>query len=371
MGMSKNLLFFIIGNAFLITLTYLTRKRKRLNNFILLFTTLFLFLSIFETVYRNIIHPAHAYFQKSDNAFFSTPDSLLGFQVVRTGVLNSTKLTSSGDTIFDANYTITADSDIHSFSFIHRTGYQDPDAPNPKLIFLGCSFTFGVGVSDSETLPYRSGSLQNISTLNLGGVGYGIHQVYEIFMDKYANKDNKNKTFIYTMIPDHVLRASGFYLHSFGPSYKIAGDSLIYNGPMPAISNKLAYYSSLFGCYSFIKDIVINIEQKEKAKRVSAGEYQKAYLMIRTMSQDAKETGGRFLLLFWDMDTKSTDPNRYYRQILEDKLETLQKDSVTIIRVSDIFDTKDPKYYFPIDGHPTAMAYDTVAKYVAKYLAAH
>jgi hypothetical protein len=53
---------------------------------------------------------------------------------------------------------------------------------------------------------------------------------------------------------------------------------------------------------------------------------------------------------------------------LTDKLERLRNEGVDIISVSDILDTKDPKYYIPIDGHPNAMAYDTVAKYLARHL---
>jgi hypothetical protein len=366
--MSKNLLFFIVGNAALITLTWLTRKRQRLNNVVLCCTSLFLFLSIVETAYRNFICAKKLYFKKGDNAFFFQPHSLLGSQPGKPGVFNSTRLTCSGNAIYDANYTIVADSTINSFGFNHRAGYLNPNSPDPKIIFLGCSFTFGEGVNDYETLPYRTGALQSISTLNLGGLGYGIHHVYEIFLDKYANKDNTNRIFIYTMIPDHILRASGLYEWSAGPSFKRIGDSLINGGSLPVLDHKGAYYLSFFGCYSFIKNIVIDMEEKERAKKVSAEEYQKAYLMIRKMSRYSKATGGNFILLFWDNRYEASDPNAAYRQLLEDKIKRLTEDSVNIIRVSDILDTRDPKYYIPKDGHPNALGYDIIAKYLTKYL---
>jgi hypothetical protein len=366
--MSKNLLFFIVGNVSLITLTYLTRKRRRLNNVALFCTSLFLFLSIVETAYRNFFRGPRVYFEKGDTTLFFQPHRLLGSEIGKTGVFTSTKLTSSGNTIYHANYTIVADSNINSFSFNHRAGYLNSNSPDPKIIFLGCSFTFGEGVDDYETLPYKIGSLQNISTLNLGGIGYGIHHTYEIFLDKYANKNNTNRIFIYTMIPDHVLRASGLYDWSAGPSFNRIGDSLVNGGSLPVLNHKAAYYLSFFGCYSFIKNIVLNIEEKESAKMVSAEEYQKAYLMIRKMSQYSKAGGGHFILLFWDNIYEAGDPNAYYRQILEDKIERLTKDSIDIIRVSDILDTRDPKYYIPNDGHPNAIGYDIVAKYLTKYL---
>jgi len=344
-------------------------RKKRGNNVILICSSSFLFLSLVEIAYRNLFRAREDYFEKGGNAIFFRPDSLLGNQIGKAGVLSSAKLTYAGNTIYRANYTIIADSNENSFGFNHRAGYLNPDVGRAKIIFLGCSFAFGQGVNDSETLPYRLGALKNISTLNLGCMGYGIHHVYEIFKDKYANKRNENDVFIYVMIPDHVLRASGLYDWSAGPSFKLVGDSLVYAGSLPVIDDKVAYYSSLFGCFTFIKDMVINLEIKERAKRVSAEEYEKAYLVVRKMSQYSKVTGGNFLLLFWDKyNFSANDPNMYYRQKLEDETDKLRKDSVNIIRVSDILDINDPKYYIPSDGHPNAVAYDTIAKYLAKHL---
>jgi hypothetical protein len=363
--MSKHLAFFIIANVLLIGLTYLTRKRRRLNNVVLSCTTIFLVLSIVEMAYRNYFKERMPHFQKTDNTWSYESHKVLGVQINETGVLSDTKFTPSGSTIYHAGYTMITDS-IGSYSFNHRIGFQNPSAQGPKVVFLGCSFTFGQGVNDSETLPYRVGALSNSSTLNLGGIGYGIHQVYKIFLDKFANTNNDGRLFVYTMIPDHVLRASGLYDWSPGPSFQLAGDSLLYAGSLPIVNYKMAYYSSFFGCFTFIQDMIINIQNKQRAKKVSAEEYQMAYLMIRKMDQYSKMTGGHFLVLFWDNISEEGDPNRYYRQILQDKLERLSEEGIDIIKTSDILDINDPKYYIPNDGHPNAMAYDTVAKYLVR-----
>jgi hypothetical protein len=364
--MSKHLAFFIIANVFLIGLTYVTRRRRRLNNVVLSCTTIFLVLSIVETAYRNFFRERMPHFQKTDNTWAYEPHKVLGVQINKTGVLSDAKFTRSGSAIYHARYTMVTDS-IGSYTFNHRIGFQNPSAPSPKVVFLGCSFTFGQGVNDSETLPYRVGALCNSSTLNLGSIGLGLHQVYKIFLDKFANTNNDGRLFVYTMIPDHVLRASGLYDWSPGPSFQLVGDSLVYTGSLPLASNKIAYYSSFFGCFSFIQDMIINIQNQQRAKRISPEEYEKAYLMIRKMDQYSRMTGGHFLVLFWDNISGEGDPNRYYRQILQDKLDSLGKEGIDIVRVSDILDISDPKYYIPIDGHPNAMAYDTVAKYLLRY----
>jgi hypothetical protein len=365
--MSKNLAFFIVVNALLIGLVFLTRERRRLNNLVLLCTTVFLTLSIVETAYRNFFKARKPYLLKTGNSLSFVSREPLGLQVASPGVFGSTEISPSGDTIYNANYSIVSDS-IGSYRFNHRIGLSNPRSPDSGIVFLGCSFTFGEGVNDSASLPYRVGILSNRSTLNLGSSGYGLHHVYKIFQDKFANADNKGKLFVYTMIPDHVLRASGIYEWSFGPSYKLAGDSIVYNGTLPPVSHKTAYYSSLFGCFSFVKDMIVNFQNRQNAKRVSAEEYQKAYWMIRKMDQTSRLSGGHFILLFWDNVSDARDPNRYYRQLLTADLDRLRSDGVDMVSASDIFNNNDPKYYIPKDGHPTAAAYDTVAKFLAGHL---
>ena len=365
--MNKHVAFFIIASLILIGLTYITRRRRRINNILLLCSTVFLGLSIVEIAYRNLYKYRSSYIQKNGMTWSFGPHPVLGVQIDTTGVVSDTELTHSGSMIYQTRYTIIADS-IGSYRFNHRVGFLNPGDTRAAIVFLGCSFTFGQGVGDTETLPYRVGESHHVSTLNLGGIGYGIHHVYKIFLDKYARVNNTGKLFIYTLIPDHVLRASGLYGWSPGPSFKLAGDSLVYGGSLPVDKYRTAAYASLFGTFSFIKDMIINIQNKRRAKRVSPDEYEKAYWMIRKMDQYSRMTGGHFIVLSWDNISEEGDPSRYYRQLLTDKLERLRNEGVDIISVSDILDTKDTKYYIPIDGHPNAMAYDTVAKYLARHL---
>ena len=353
--MSKHLIFFVVGNALLFTLVYFTRKKRRLNNVLLLCTTSFLFLSIIETTYRTFFGPRR-------NAFVEIVQEK---QPEKASVLYSTRLTYSGDTIYRAAYTVTPDSVKNVVSFNRRIGFVNADSPSPKIIFLGCSLSFGVGVNDPETLPYKLGKLENVSTLNLGGIGFGVNHVFQLFLDKYADSDNHGKLFIYLMIPDHVLRAAGVDSYCAGPAFRRTGDSLVYTGLLAYPDNKAAYYCSVFGCFSFIGHMVANMEQSNRVKHVPREEFEKAYLMIRKMSQRAKASGGSFILLFWDKyDYTATDRNLYYRQTMEGEIERLRKDSVKIIRVSDILDIDDPKYYIPYDRHPNAIAYDTIANYL-------
>ena len=50
------------------------------------------------------------------------------------------------------------------------------------VLFFGCSYTFGEGVNDAETLPYRTGVLAEgrLRMINFGLHGYGPHQMLAV-----------------------------------------------------------------------------------------------------------------------------------------------------------------------------------------------
>jgi len=364
--MSKYLLFFIIGNLLLVLLVYLTRKRKGIGHFRLVAALLFLTFSLVEIGYR-YWKAKGDYFAKVDSPMLFRRDSLMGAEPDRPGKFSSVRMTSGGDTVFHAVYTIIADSGRNPLRMNHRVGYLAAGAPEPKIIFLGCSYTFGQGVNDTGTLAWRLGALRGVSTLNLGGMGYGIHHVYEIFRKNYADRNDSGKLFVYTLVPEHVLRAAGVDDYSGGPSFAMVGDSLVYNGALSVPDNRIAYYSSLFGRYTFIEDMVGSMELKKRVQRVSGDEYEKAYVMVKNMSRSAERTGGHFLLLFWDAyNPASSDANLRFRPLLENAIAKLRRDGVDVVRASEILDINNPALQFPNDGHPRAMVYDTVARYLAR-----
>src|SRR6185295_17051038 len=115
-----------------------------------------------------------------------------------------------------------------------------------------CSFTFGEGLTDQQSLAYLTGEQNDLNAVNLGCTGYGLHQVYQLYLNKYLNADNRNRTFIYSFLYDHILRANGIYeWNQQGPYFVIKGDSIVNMGSLAnqrnLSSNKFIHYMSLFG----------------------------------------------------------------------------------------------------------------------------
>ena len=62
---------------------------------------------------------------------------------------------------------------------------EGPDRKSEFVIFTGCSFVFGEGVNDNQTLPYLYGK-QNpaVRCYNYGFPGYGTQQMLAVLQQR-------------------------------------------------------------------------------------------------------------------------------------------------------------------------------------------
>jgi hypothetical protein len=82
---------------------------------------------------------------------------------------------------------------------INELGFRGNLKKDAKIIAVGCSYTFGVGVPESGTWPSILSSEINQDVLNLGVPGITIRQASELIV-KYVSKYNKPKT-IFALFP--------------------------------------------------------------------------------------------------------------------------------------------------------------------------
>ncbi|MFA7693514.1 MAG: hypothetical protein GX117_01020 [Candidatus Hydrogenedentes bacterium] len=83
---------------------------------------------------------------------------------------------------------------------------------NTFLAFFGCSFTFGEGVRDTETLPNQVAQrLPGYRVYNYGVPGYGPQQMFVMIESDYIHETipEKKGIVVYTIFYDHVNRAAG------------------------------------------------------------------------------------------------------------------------------------------------------------------
>ncbi len=123
-------------------------------------------------------------------------------------------------------------------TFGRRYTPQKFDHKHISTLFFGCSFTYGDGVNDAETLPSQYAALDTISNVyNYALDGWGPQQTLQqlTHRDLVAETHSDTALGIYVWIDDHLRRAALFKSHYLGwtqyfPCFILDKDSLIYKG---------------------------------------------------------------------------------------------------------------------------------------------
>lgn len=347
-------------------LVFKTRRQKVLSNLFLFFFTILFALFITELIYRNFFRKERLF--TTVNSYYHL-DSIMGYRF-DTGRLKALEYKGK-DTIYNTYYTVLSDTDAHGFNYPLRKGFKN-DTAKQETVFFGCSFTFGEGLPDEETLPYQYGQLTGTSSINRGCNGLGVHQVYQLFKSKYANRDNSNRVFVYSFFSEHILRAEGVYVwNCAGPLFTISDDTLLNKGisykVKPIKGARLAHYGSFMGTFTFIRDKVQQIALKKSIKELRENDLAPCYLMLKQMAEMISKTGGKFIILNWDNESTKTASPVLNRHIAENKMANeIGKAGAIVLTVSKALNFQKPEYSIPIDGHPSGLANKKLAQYLAE-----
>jgi len=371
--MDITLLYLLALNVLLFVLRRVTRKKKFWGALFSFFFTTLVTLTVVEVVYRFFLRGKTAVIESGNfGGSLNQLNSTYGYTVKGIPSISHIKVLKSGDTIYNCHYSIIPDSGINKQDINHRVGFRPEQATaDSELVFLGCSFTFGSGIDDTATLPYKAGKFANIPSLNLGGSGWGTHHVYQLFTHKYANiPDSTKRVFIYSFIPDHVMRAKCVYSWSLNDPYFTAkGDSLHYEGAAYKHSGYARWHVairalSLNRWLSFVNDLGNIFITMSAAKNVNEEDYKRVQLMMENMNASVKARGDRLIIVHWN-DYKGLTP-KDEPFVKKDKvaaiLTQLQAHGAEIVNVSDIIDMNSPANTIPNDNHPNHVANGLIAR---------
>lgn len=369
--MEKKILAVIILVILLFFVAFSLRKRKGISNMLLGMTAVLASLLVVEFVYRVFIKKKDA----TDTVLPQTLyvyDSVLGYTFNKPSIYSVVNRFPNGDTVYNTSYTILNDTLPAGVHFNFRKGYKCDSSKN-EVVFLGCSLTFGQGLADTQSLPYLYGAAAHVSTLNMACIGYGIHQVYELFNGKFSTQNNHHRIFVYPFFYDHLLRANGAYgWNTAGPFFDIDHDTLVNRGPLYNYrwlkGDSWSYYASLFGTFQVIKDNVHHAIYSGAAKKLAETDYKRCFMMMNEMAKKINAAGGHLVILNW------ADYNWFYKPLsdiskskVNQALDNLSKSGAQVIPVTSIIDMKDPKNFIPFDGHPSAAANQAIANWLAAH----
>ncbi len=268
--------------------------------------------------------------------FSHRKDPLLGYTMVKRAAQIMAVKKARSRLIYSVLYNLTPEG--------FRVTPQHPQAEE-AVVFMGCSLTFGEGLEDEDTYPYKVSELlgDRYQVFNLGVSGYGTHQVVAMiengYLDKIAKKYKKIHVF-YLSIPAHALRNAGRSpWFRDGPAYEMTpGGDVSYGGSFSEIKKDEGQSQNF---------LLEKLNEEKYLETLHLALIRKAAELLQTKYH----TG--LTVLEHNKDA--------------DYLEDLPADQIPLLL---ILPNPGPQYSIPGDGHPSAEATTIFADEIVKYIKA-
>ncbi len=315
---------------------------------------------------------------RSEGTFAWVSDDVLGYMAPK-GVARTEAKYYRGEKLYDVVYTM--DANGLRISSPHPQGAK---ATLGCVLFFGDAYTFGWGLNDQETMPYRVAvrSGEKYRVFNLSFLTHGPQQMLATLDHGLISKEvdctpQQVKYVIYTATPDQVRRAAGLrqidYLH--GPRYVLGADgSVSYEGmfgeslsrteKIRAYLEKSFLYRKLVGGNAIYYRRYNDADVKLYLAIVNA-----ASARIKSMYPNAE-----FHIFVWGNDALDLDKSGSLSKKLLGGLKDQGKGFV-VHRINDILpgaDEDKPEYFMgKFSLHPNAAADDRIADYIVRNILKH
>jgi hypothetical protein len=258
--------------------------------------------------------------------------------------------------LFDVTYTI----DTNGFRVIPVA------APLAQCLvaFFGDSFTFGWGLSDTETMPNKfvaaSGGIYR--GYNFAQNGYGAHQMLRMLetgrFDRVVG-DGPTNLVIYQAIVEHVARVVGRNTWDpRGPQYLITADNqrVAYVGPF----HSNAYVVLLEWLER--SDIYSYVTSKFFYEQARVQDVPLYVAILKQVKREVEQRygAGTFVIVMWyDSEVLDADPTEQFK---EAGLNVIPIDHV----IPDITENRASYVLADQDWHPNAVANQRIAEFLAR-----
>lgn len=280
-----------------------------------------------------------------DPAFdFMGHDPALGWSGNPDRMARSRKYDNEG-TIYDVTY--------HSESHGLRVTPASNDS-GAVITFFGCSYTFGEGLSDEETLPNQlavaTGGRYRV--LNAALSGYGPHQMLRaIEVERYDSLFRRPSAFVYLAVSWQAQRSAGKNdWVAIGPRYVLDADSVRYAGTFEDATPILTRIVARSALYQVVRNRLVPLLASDDLE-----------LFVRILAQSDRILRTRYGtgLTVMYLREPSYESNLLRAGWSDDSVvSALQGRGVQVISG----DTPEPPdnqpslYRIRRDGHPTAFA---------------
>lgn len=292
--------------------------------------------------------------QRNYSTGYYKADDILGYAPRQDKVTSSSEYYGS-DLIYNVTYTIAPDG-------LRQAPSAGGHRSDGCVLFFGDSFTFGEGVNDDETMPYRVGVSSNVAVYNFGFHGYGPHQMLAALEQGLVAKKLRAcqpKAAVYQAIYDHTARAAGYaFWDRRGPYYKLLPDgSVTFAGHFDDMARPASLKRTLIDLFG--KSFTY---RRFFANRVISQADIDLFIGIVAASKETFMTdypGSTFNVIYWDTEQNDNEAAM---------INGLRARGIRVHLISDILPAyhDDPAAYelSPHDNHPNALAHQLIADYV-------
>ena len=279
----------------------------------------------------------------------------LGYTPIGGVTSRFTKM-AGDDMVFDVSYRIEKDG------LRARPPLREPP-PQGSVLLFGCSFTYGMGLEDDETVAWQlerdlEGRLRGY---NFGFSGWGAHQMLANLESGRVESLVKYppKLAVYLALADHARRVAGDAAHDrHGPRY------VLDEGGRPVRRGKFSDDKTDVAKKRLLRFVHHSHLGKRLADTVMMGGGDVPLLAaITAAARDqvrAKWPDCRFVVLLWDEFPRRTDP----------VAKALREKDLEVLPASEILPQlhEDPASYWihDADRHPNTKATSLIAAYLAE-----
>lgn len=282
-------------------------------------------------------------------------DSMFGYRLPENKIINH-RYVVNDTLIYEQNYKID--------SFSRRETPTDTIVRDKFIAVAGCSFAFGYGVKEDETLSsFLQQQMPGYEGYNYGVSGYGTQHLLLQTREKITLKEIKQKqgVLIYFFIDNHLNRLVGsrriikLWGENF-PYFFLDDEKKLHQAGTFKTGRK---WKTLF--YKVLTNsAIVDILDLEIPFSISDDDFKLAAIVIKESKKEFEKNfpGSKFVVLFCPGSKCSGE-----------LAALLAKRNIDFVDYSQLFDINSKKYRSHYsDPHPSGKAYEEIARKLKEYL---
>jgi hypothetical protein len=220
-----------------------------------------------------------------------------------------------------------------------------------KAAFFGCSYMFGHGVENDQTIPYYfvRNAKGTFEGFNFAGEGWGPHQMLREVESGFVRQVAGTPDLaIYEAIPDHLRRVAGRAPWEDGPRYELCRDDACYTEPFHGDFYEI--------CRRWLEPSwTVKFFENRYAGLSRPSDIPLFLAVLKKTQSLLEEKGTRFVVVLWDQN-----------DLAKTMLKTLRANQFDVVALSSIFPgrelTEPP--LIQLDRHPSPATNKAIAAYL-------